>query len=254
MAERPTPRKKLPLPKGDDGKNLAIPLTPEQAKAGLEALDALMMHPDIHPDTPFVDALAILKEQLPVIDTKAEVLESRKSRTLAIRSTIKKSASALAIVGTIAWGGNSCFNANYSPAAYEIWEANHTLGGSDRSTVSSTSQWSAHLADDPKSYTEKDPEAKPRILNEQELVIVNNQNTKIIIRGYQLVDKRVVPEFIVNNLRAILPAVGSNQPNGQFVVFENPVRGEEAAVAIKVLPTTPPVFEVRDLKKLPAAR
>lgn len=244
---------------GDDGKPLAVSLTPEKALAGVEALDALMLLPNIQPDTTVVEAIATLRTQMPIIEQKAKELEDIRNRALAIRSRFIKGTSFLVATGLVGWAGFACYDANFSPAAYQALEAARTIGVTKQSELS-VSNWFAHLPEDPVIFSPREPGTKPRVLEDGEMLIVNNRITDIKISDAKLSNGRIVTELIVRyNPQSMIDTLYfylPSQPTGeaQIIILENLRLGEEAAIAITRKPTKPTTFEVQDLKKTPTAR
>lgn len=241
---------------GDNGKPLAVSLTPEQAQAGLEALDAIMLLPSIHPDTTVVEAIAALRTQLPVIDQKQKELEDKRNGILATRSRIIRRTSFLVATGLVGWAGFACYDANFSPAALQILDATRTIGVTKSSELSA-SNWFAHLPEDPTIFSPREGGIKPRVLEDGDMLIVNNRITDIKISDAKLSNGQVVTKLIVRyNPQSLIDTINFYLPSqltgeAQIIIFENPRLGEEAAIAITRKPTRPTTFEVQDLKRTP---
>lgn len=243
---------------GDDGKPLAAPLTPEQAQAGVEALDALMLLPNIHPDTPLLDAILTLRTQLPVIDKKAQALEEAKKRRGVLMRRVLNIATTTVLTGAVGFLGYSCYDANLSPIAYRTWEAAHALGTKERPSTTSINDWIVKLPDDATGFTDN-PNTRPRTVKENQELIVNNQLTGIKVDDYRLFGGQTVTALEVKIANAgediaLLPPVQPNGSTAQVVIFENTANSDEVFIAITRRPSTPPTFEIREMKRTSPAR
>lgn len=234
-----SPSKHLVL--GDDGKPVAVNLSPQQAKAGLEALDALLKLPSIKPDTPLFDIVEALSEQIPIIEEKTSAMEAvRKGRRdLVIKGGAILAATTIGFTtlpsigsGLVRWGQEITASKGAADLA-------HTLGGTNGAvSLPSKENWRVkYLPEDPEArYVELSD--KKQSLGFNDTIKIDDKNTGIVAQYYQLVSsgKNVAALGIRDTGNNIKPVYLPPNPipglDTRVVVFENVADGTQKYFSI----------------------
>lgn len=267
--EGSTPPSKHLVP-GDDGQPVTVNLTPEQARAGLDALDALLKLPSIRPDTSFVDVFEALTEQVPLIEQRTNAIEAVRNRrkSLAIKGGAIFAAATIGFTtlpsigsGIATFFSESAARSAAAEASRRAAELSRVLGGPGGATsLISKENWRLkYLSEDPNlKYAEVTD--KKQSLGYGDRVIIDDKYTGITAAWAQLYSSReMVAQLDVrdtgNNIRPVyLPVTPIEGLDTRVVVFENVADGTQKYFSVRLygINSVNRTLELKEMQRLPS--